>query len=564
MGLASPNWWTMVGVMLLQIVRPMRRPESSKLQFEQRIPADVLDRVQGLVLSIPVGEETIRRVLSRDARRVKLSLRTSDPSEAKKRNAQIAAYLEAVWQSLRHGPTPLTHKQIVALSGELYEAWTTALEDNPPAPALIREAKQLVHMAFEGNAGPLQIGERAQLVASLDAVFGGFADFLLSRRSLVTDKGSREKLLFETGKAIALAAERLERLSQGDYSSDQTIHRFPSWVDASPKSQSPVTSSSYSLDRLLSDWWAEAKALGKSDSTYNAYARAIALLREFLKHNDATRVSEEDLTRFKDYCFTLSNPRTGKPLTAKTIKDSYFAGLKSLFGWATENKKLPVNPAVSVKIRSAKKIRTRDKDFTPTEAAKILFAAKTYTSSAREFASTKAAKRWVPWICAYTGARVGEIIQLRKKDISVEEGINVLLITPEAGTVKTGEARKVPIHSHLIDEGFLEFVAQVKGQYLFAEADKGPPSAGKLRSIRNRVEAMVRVHVPDPEVQPNHGWRHTFKTVGREAGIEANVLDAIQGHSFKTEGGRYGTFSVKARKAAIDRFPRFSLESSNG
>ncbi|XYK82869.1 MAG: tyrosine-type recombinase/integrase [Labrenzia sp.] len=549
--------------MLLRIVRPMRRPESSNLQFVQRIPNDIRDRASGTTLLIPVGEGVVTKRLSGKADRVKLSLGTSDPTEAKKRNAQIAAYLESVWQSLRQGPIPLTHKQIVALSGELYEIWTKTLEDDPPSRSVIDKAKKLVFDAFEGNAGPLQIGERAQRIASMEAVFGGLADVLLSRRSLVTDQESRERLLVETGKVMAQAWERLDQVSQGDYSPDRTIDRFPSWADASSKPQPPMSSASYSLDRLLSDWWAEAKTLRKSDSTYNAYSRALTLLQEFLKHNDATRVSEEDLARFKDYCFTLSNPRTGKPLTAKTIKDSYFAGLKSLFGWAVENKKLPVNPASSVKIRSAKRIRTRDKDFTPTEAAKILSAAKTYTSSAREFATTKAAKRWVPWICAYTGARVGEIIQLRKKDIFVEEGINVLLITPEAGTVKTGEARKVPIHSHLIDEGFLEFVAKSKGQYLFVEADKGPPSAGKLKSIRNRIEAMVRVHIPDPEVQPNHGWRHTFKTVGREAGIEANVLDAIQGHSFKTEGGRYGTFSVKARKAAIDRFPSFSLQHLN-
>jgi hypothetical protein len=28
-----------------------------------------------------------------------------------------------------------------------------------------------------------------------------------------------------------------------------------------------------------------------------------------------------------------------------------------------------------------------------------------------------AAKRWVPWLCAFTGARVGEMLQLRKAEI---------------------------------------------------------------------------------------------------------------------------------------------------
>ena len=31
--------------------------------------------------------------------------------------------------------------------------------------------------------------------------------------------------------------------------------------------------------------------------------------------------------------------------------------------------------------------------------------------------------------------------------------------------------------------------------------------------------------VPDPNVQPNHGWRHTFKTIGLEAELPERVLD---------------------------------------
>ena len=44
----------------------------------------------------------------------------SRPSEAKIRQAQGAAHLEGLWRSLRAGSQRLTHKQTVALSGELY------------------------------------------------------------------------------------------------------------------------------------------------------------------------------------------------------------------------------------------------------------------------------------------------------------------------------------------------------------------------------------------------------------------------------------------------------------
>jgi integrase len=42
-----------------------------------------------------------------------------------------------------------------------------------------------------------------------------------------------------------------------------------------------------------------------------------------------------------------------------------------------------------------------------------------------------------PWICAYTGARVNEITQLRANDVVNVDGIDCIRITSEAGTVKT-------------------------------------------------------------------------------------------------------------------------------
>jgi hypothetical protein len=60
-------------------------------------------------------------------------------------------------------------------------------------------------------------------------------------------------------------------------------------------------------------------------------------------------------------------------------------------------------------------------------------------------------------------------------------------------------------------------------------------------------------------VAPDHGWQHTFKTVGREAGIEDNVLDAICGHAPKSIGGAYGSGTQAAKARAMAMFPRFKV-----
>lgn len=60
----------------------------------------------------------------------------------------------------------------------------------------------------------------------------------------------------------------------------------------------------------------------------------------------------------------------------------------------------------------------------------------------------------------------------------------------------------------------------------------------------------------DPRVMPNHGWRHRFKTVAREAGMDSRVVDAIQGHAPRTAGDDYGDVTVAAIALAMAKFPR--------
>lgn len=70
-------------------------------------------------------------------------------------------------------------------------------------------------------------------------------------------------------------------------------------------------------------------------------------------------------------------------------------------------------------------------------------------------------------VCAYTGARVNEITQLRGEDVSEVNGIWTVHITPEAGSVKTGEARSVPLHPHLIELGLVEVLSGTKGPIFY-------------------------------------------------------------------------------------------------
>ncbi len=107
----------------------MRRGESFNAYFVQRIPADVKSSGAGTVLQIPVGDRLVPVKVTEHTTAIRVSLRTGDPSEAKVRQATVAAHLERVWRSLREKPRSLTLKEAVALAGEVYKTFAGALED---------------------------------------------------------------------------------------------------------------------------------------------------------------------------------------------------------------------------------------------------------------------------------------------------------------------------------------------------------------------------------------------------------------------------------------------------
>jgi integrase len=248
------------------------------------------------------------------------------------------------------------------------------------------------------------------------------------------------------------------------------------------------------------------------------------------------------------------------------VRDKYITSVRAMLAWAVEEQKLSVNVAAAVTVRIPKKVKLRDRDFTAAEAKAILTA--TLEPASSKLSAWRArARRWIPWLCAYTGARVNEFSQLRGEDVQEIEGIWTVRITPEAGTVKAKEARIVPLHPHLIEQGFVEVVQAHGHGPLFYD-----PSLQRVQSDSNRhfkkvgerLAEWVRkeVGITDPGLQPNHAWRHTFKSMSYEAGIEERVADAIQGHAPSTTGRKYGKPGLKALSAAIEKVPRFDVSDT--
>ncbi|GLS66906.1 tyrosine-type recombinase/integrase [Methylobacterium oxalidis] len=218
---------------------------------------------------------------------------------------------------------------------------------------------------------------------------------------------------------------------------------------------------------------------------------------------------------------------------------------------------LSENPAKGIHLDEPRKVAKREKTFREGEIAAILNAASAAIRDEKNPTLTDAC-RWCPWLAAYSGARIAELTHLEGRDIRVEGGTAVM----DLRVTKTGEPRTVPVHPHLIEQGFLEFVKEAGAGPLFydpARHRKGSAaSPAELRA--NKVARWVRETVNlDPDVDPNHGWRHTWKTRALGAGIEERLRDAVTGHRVASVGRKYETPSLAMLADAMKRFPRYEI-----
>jgi hypothetical protein len=83
---------------------------------------------------------------------------------------------------------------------------------------------------------------------------------------------------------------------------------------------------------------------------------------------------------------------------------------------------------------------------------------------------------------------------MRGTDIASIDGVWAMRITPEAGTTKSGQARIVPLHSHLLEQGVLKIAQGAGERPIFYDPARGRGgSAGNAHSkkVGERLAAWL-------------------------------------------------------------------------
>lgn len=538
--------------MIRAMQRNARRSDSRVEQIQAHVPRDVVERLRGTHISVdcPAMAGTPEtRITLKIGTTVKGSLQTRDPDVATARRMRVLESLERLYASARTGGTRLTHRQMVGLAGEVYGLIRAKFDEDPGEIEAWAAWKGFVRAAREGRiptAPSITPGELADeradaarlfgpdLTAGIDALppsgdraaledrCGRLTWWVLARHGLHIDRETRLRLLEHVADACLDAGWAMKRAASGDYTPDPKAQRFPAF-------ERPAVAG-VTLTDIFDRWRRESKPAG---STLTTWKSILSDFRRHLKHDDATRVTDQDVVAWKD-----SRIAAGRSL--KTVADSDLACIRRLYAFALSNKLVTTNPAEGIKVAVKKKAGAGRLPYTNDDVARLLKHAE---GEGAEY------RRWLPILLATTGARVGELTQLSSDRVRFEDGVHVLRIEPAAdgGSLKNkGSERTVPMHPALIESGFLAFARSKNGPLFYGSRPKrGARGEGEGRhaskSVANRFADWVRTlpGFDDDRKAPAHSARHWWKSTALRSGMADSVADHLQGHAAGGVAGQY-------------------------
>jgi integrase len=431
------------------------------------------------------------------------------PREAKVRISEFTTTVEtqiaAIRAAQRGEGQSLTQRRALAIAGEWYVWYVARHEENPGTVEHWRVMWDVLIDRLEEHAPDWVIEDGWR-----DLEWTREPEVRAGVRPLIADEAKTAQFLASKGVVLNTEAQAafldcvldefiaaillLERRANKDYSVDTRLAEFPKF-DGRKIARS---GSEVSPWQLFEAW---EKARQPAASGVNRWRCVFIDLEQ--RFESGADISEDDARTWSRQLVTTKRK-------ARTVNDVWLTAARTVFAWAEKERLIGSNPFKGLRVTEPRRIKHRETDaFMSDEWTTILKAASAVGKPKTTF---QAAQRWVPWLCAYSGARPGEITQLRGVDIQERDHIPVMLLTPDAGTIKTGKPRTVPLHSHLIEQSFLAFVrSRGKGPLFYdptqqqGSSDPTNPKRPRSVSVRQRLGDWVRkLGVADQELKPNH------------------------------------------------------------
>jgi integrase len=486
------------------MTRPFRHPKTGIFWVRKGVPAE------------------LRRVVGK--RELKASLRTPDETEARRLGPLKIAEFEAAIAAARDqhaGRTvAMAPREVAAMVGDWYRQEAAALEASP-GDAAKRDVE--LDIITDDRTDPGEPG-----VVFADPEDRRTAKELFAARGIAPDDATVALASSYVATARIELARLALRRAEGDWSRDAALASYPvAGVPAHDPGNTAASKAEALTGAMLLEKWARENP--RSPATMRKYATAFECVAKLTGETDLRRLTPEAVAEFKQQ-------RLAQGRNPGTVADEIIT-CGSLCQWGLKNRLLTSNPFDGMAPKVSRRGPPPRAPYDDADAARILTAARAESGWLR----------WVPWLLAFTGARLSEIVDLRRQDVRQEAGVWIVDVVPtddRAGKNATAQ-RMIPLHPAVIDEGFLEYLAKLP------TAPAGPlfpdlrpaPKGGRAQTATHDLGRWVRrkLKMTDARKAPAHSWRHRMEDELRRARVHPEVLDAITGRNNpRNAGSGYG------------------------
>lgn len=244
----------------------------------------------------------------------------------------------------------------------------------------------------------------------------------------------------------------------------------------------------------------------------------------------------------------------GKKPSLLTVNKN-LSGLSSFFVWAKREGHAENNPCDGLRYDADKRKNPRP-PFTVEQLNAMLksplFVG--FAEDAQEHRkgnqNTRDWRFWIPLVCLFTGARIGEIAQLRVDDVECHEGHWFIHIRHSERTgqrTKNRRSRIAPMHSILRKIGFVDF-AQDRKERALQGGDQSlfPDLALNDREQHGQASRFWRTYLSRIGVKDgadghgSHSFRHGLADQLRLAGYHDIEIGVVLGHQQGSVTSGYG------------------------
>lgn len=530
----------------------------------------------------------------------KTSLRTKDLKEAKLR---FGSYLEGAHKQIElaklklsgEADVEINQRDCAIIAERWYEYVKAAVESSGDYQSVLQHIQ-----TAEGHVHEFGLSDTLSISGSEinSATKEQLQELANDLKEEITEQLDREHLVVspesDSFRRLAVAfydyIHRIESLCRARHKRDFGYEPITNPIADKQLSVAPVASQTSqqcsrvenSISSLFERYRTSAEVNEKDAKTLNETALQVTRLVEVIGDIDVSEVKRSHFVSYRDTALQLPKSKANsvrkKPLSEQ-IQMAKDQGLPTLsatsvrksvrllsvvFSYAVELDLIGVNPVFGVKVNTAKKLTEveEDKGYTPEDLSRLF-----QTPLFKDKETPKPygmACYWVPLLCRYTGARLNEMAQLRNTDIAVsDKGIHYINVRrgKDQSVKNNTSLRHIPIHFHLIELGFLEYV-ETMNDLLFPEL-----KANKYGSKSDVISKWWSQQVKKAGVvtsQPSHSFRHSLKTAMRSVGVPDSVSDSVTGHAAKNVGDSYGTTDLQTKKDVMDQLPRLELTRLTG